>query len=173
MLFRRRKSQPAPSPAPMVDPVIDAQIHWLGSRGLVLRQDVSREDWIAAAEDPTDPIALAVAQLNGAYCTEPEPSVTIEPGSLPDMVNSLADGLELPIDEALLDGDQLTIRSGSTYEKYDVSEADVMRDPGCSSQHVRGLHPCPDPQGPHVRDRTSRYCRGGPAGHGSLNDRIG
>ncbi|MGO1621806.1 hypothetical protein [Flaviflexus sp.] len=124
MLFRRRKSQPAPSPAPMVDPVIDAQIHWLGSRGLVLRQDVSREDWIAAAEDPTHPIALAVAQLNGAYCTEPEPSVTIEPGSLPDMVNSLADGLELPIDEALLDGDQLTIRSGSTYEKYDVSEAD-------------------------------------------------
>lgn len=125
MLFRRRKSQPVSSPAPMVDPVIDAQIHWLGSRGLVLRQDVSREDWIAAAEDPTDPIALAVAQLNGAYCTEPKPSATIEPGSLPDMVNSLADGLELPIDEALLDGDQLTIRSGSTYEKYDVSEADA------------------------------------------------
>lgn len=111
MLFRRRRTR---EPAPLTDPEIDASIHWLGSRGLVVRDAVSREEWIAATEDPTDPLSLAAARIDGAPCVEVQPAVTLSAADLVEGIDALADGLGLPIDEVEVGDDILRVRSGAT-----------------------------------------------------------
>lgn len=121
MLFRR-KHQIENIPAPVTDPVIDAQIHWLGNRGLVVRDGLSKEQWIAAAEDPSDPISLAQAMIDEVPCCQPDPAVTIEGTDLILMVHNLADGLALPIDDVESVGNQLKIRSATTHLSFEVAE---------------------------------------------------
>lgn len=117
MLFRRSSKPPQPQ---VPDPVVDAQIHWLGSRGLVKADSVSRQEWIATTEDPTDPFSLASARTSKP-CVTPEPAVTIKRGTLTECVEELADGLKLPIDEVREDG-RLLVRSGTSHFSFDLGE---------------------------------------------------
>ena len=119
MLFRRKASAPLPPPP---DPVIDAQIHWLAQRGLVVREEIGTETWIAACDDPADPMALAATVVAGEPCCRPDPLVTIDGTDPVSMVHALADGLELPIDEVEIDGTHLAIRAGSTRLSFDAQE---------------------------------------------------
>ncbi|WP_182353122.1 hypothetical protein [Flaviflexus huanghaiensis] len=129
MLFRRRRSDAAP--VRVTDPVIDAQIHWLGARGLILRDGISSTEWIAATDDPTDPTSLAEAHIDGRLCVQPDPMVTLSGSDLVRLVHELADGLELPIDEVTLEADVLKLRSASTHLTFHVAgreNIDVLRD---------------------------------------------
>lgn len=124
MLFRRRQ-KPAPTTASITDPVIDARIHWLASRGLMVRDGITVEEWIGAADDPTDPVSLAGAQMNGEPCVQPHPMVSISGTDL-QMVHDLADGLELPIDEVEVSGGDLRIRSASTHLTFPLGGQDLL-----------------------------------------------
>lgn len=125
MLFRRIRKPQVP-PAPVTDPVIDAQIHWLANRGLVVRDGLSKEQWIAAAEDPSDPISLAEAKIDGAPCAQPNPMITVTGKDLVQMVHNLADGLELPIDDVELADTELKLRSAATHLVFPTGDRDQL-----------------------------------------------
>lgn len=126
MLFRRRR-KPDPVPAQVIDPVIDAQIHWLQSRGLVLKDNVMTEEWIAVAADPTDPMSLAEARVDGSLCVEPSPVVSLEGDNLEQLVHDMADGLELPIDEADVDSSgSLNVRAANAHLSTDTVGRDHL-----------------------------------------------
>lgn len=125
MLFRRKHKPDAP-PAPATDPVIDAQIHWLAKRGLVVRDGLSKEQWIGAADDPSDPMSLAEATIDGMPCAQPDPTVTINGTDLAEMVHLLADSLELPIDDVEYAGGELKIRSSATHLSFTIEGHDHL-----------------------------------------------
>lgn len=130
MLFRRKHKPDAP-PAPATDPVIDAQIHWLAKRGLVVRDGLSKEQWIGAADDPSDPMSLAEATIDGMPCAQADPMVTVTGEDLVQIVHDLADGLELPIDDVELAGAELKLRSAATHLVFptaDRNHLDILRD---------------------------------------------
>lgn len=134
MFFRRSRSPktspadgtPSPPSPPRdpkqdaPDPVIDAQIHWLAQRGLKKAATVTREEWIGAATDPTDPFSLATARTSRP-CVTPNPAVTITAANLVDAVEEMADGLELPIDDVTVEGDALLIRSGTSHYSFELT----------------------------------------------------
>ncbi|WP_182171596.1 hypothetical protein [Flaviflexus equikiangi] len=133
MLFRRRRAELPP----VTDPAIDAHIHWLGMRGLVARDGLTREEWIAAAGDPSDPMSLADALTSGRPCAVPI-GVTVTGTDLVRDIELLADGLGLPIDDVTLTDSTLLIRSGTTRSALDASGPNVLSQ--VASMFVDAVH---------------------------------
>lgn len=127
MWWRKRQSTPE----------IDANIHWLGQRGLVKDPEISTSDWLKAASG-TDPEDLALATIKSRPCVIPSLSYTLDDRPVVDQVGDMADRLQLPIDEARDDA-SLAIRTGSTW--IDIpggSPLEVLH--RCAIEFVDHLH---------------------------------
>lgn len=113
-----RKKEELPEPVPIE---VDAQIDWLGKRGLGPAPGVGRREWMEAAEDPTDPFSLAAATIDGRPCAAPSVSFTAA-GEPAQLIDDMADALDLPIDEVSVDGATLTVRSARQFFTYDITD---------------------------------------------------
>ncbi|MDO5724113.1 MAG: hypothetical protein Q4P33_06940 [Flaviflexus sp.] len=114
-----RKKEELPEPVPIE---VDAQIDWLGKRGLGPAPGLSRREWMAAAEDPTDPFSLAEATIDGRPCASPN-LIFAATGEPPTLIENMAEALDLPIDEATVDGGILTVRSARQFFTYEITNA--------------------------------------------------
>lgn len=113
-----RKKEELPEPVPIE---VDAQIDWLGKRGLGPASGVSRREWMEAADDPTDPFSLAEATIDGRLCVAPNLTFTATEQP-PQLIEDLADALDLPIDEATVAGGTLTVRSAQQFFTYEIDD---------------------------------------------------
>lgn len=113
-----RKKEELPEPVPIE---VDAQIDWLGKRGLGPASGVSRREWMEAADDPTDPFSLAEARIDGRLCVAPNLTFTATTQP-PQLIENMADALDLPIDEASVEGDTLTVRSAQQFFTYEIDD---------------------------------------------------
>lgn len=113
-----RKKEELPEPVPIE---VDAQIDWLGKRGLGPAPALSRREWMEAADDPTDPFSLAEARIGGRLCVAPNLTftATVQP---PQLIDDMADALDLPIDEASVEGGTLTVRSAQQFFTYEIDD---------------------------------------------------
>lgn len=108
-------------------PQTDSAVHWLGERGIIVRSGLTIAAWAAKADDPEDPTSLALARDRKGSCVQPRYVYHLTDEPVATQVGSMADALELPIDEAAFT-DHLAIRHGSTWIDIDgVTPIDQLR----------------------------------------------
>lgn len=153
-----RKKEELPEPVPIE---VDAQIDWLGKRGLGPAPGLSRREWMEAADDPTDPFSLAEARIDGRLCVAPNLTftATVPP---PQLIEDMADALDLPIDEASVEGGTLTVRSAQQFFTYEINDRAAPAAPAGSTDPAAPT----DPANPEGRSAQA----GGSAGGSGLAD---